>query len=228
MIYVGQVFNLPALGPSKNKGEATLHRHGRCSSAASPLRVAVDSKPMNRTFETLPPASSFTRRVTMRDKGKIRPAIDKVFLLATSLAAIIVTIVPIGTDPMRRAWLRGLLILAGLIILTCVFRYPYRAGLPRADALLTLVLFLVGLLSSGGIDYSFAGGDAYHSYRGFPFRWLVGSLNPDMGKTYEWSLFWPGLLIDGFCWFAVALSITLLLRQLRSLLIMKGSSCTGC
>jgi hypothetical protein len=102
--------------------------------------------------------------------------------------------------------------------LTSAFRYPYRARLPFADAFLVLALFLVGFLASGAIDYSFAGGDAFHSYRGFPFRWLIGSLNPDMSKVYEWSLFWPGLLVDGFCWFIAALGTTLFIRQLRNLL----------
>jgi hypothetical protein len=152
------------------------------------------------------------------DISKIQFTFGKIFLLATGVIAIGVAIMPIGTDPWRRAWLSGISIVAGLIILTSAFRYPYRASLPFADAFLLLALFLVGFLASGAIDYSFAGGDAFHSYRGFPFRWLIGSLNPDMSKVYEWSLYWPGLLVDGFCWFIAALGATLFIRQLRNLL----------
>ena len=162
----------------------------------------------------------------MIEKGNIQSMICKVFLLAMALVAIGVAIVPIGTDPWRRTWLSGITIVAGLIILISAFRYPYRARLPLTDILLVLALSLVGLLASGAIDYSFAGGDAFHSYRGFPFRWLVGGLNPDKSHAYEWSLFWPGLLIDGFCWFTAALGITLLLRHLRNQLENHGFKVT--
>lgn len=152
------------------------------------------------------------------DISKFQFSFGKTFLLATGLIAIGVAIMPIGTDPWRRSWLSGISIVAGLILLISAFRYPYRTKLPFADAFLVLVLFLVGFLASGAIDYRFAGGDAFHSYRGFPFRWLIGSLNPDMSKVYEWSLFWPGLLVDGFFWFIAALGTILFIRQLRNLL----------
>lgn len=162
---------------------------------------------------------SFSRWMSTMDIYKIQFTFGKIFLLATGLIAIGVAIMPIGTDPWRRSWLSSISIISGLIILTSAFKYPYRAKLPFSDAFLVLALFLVGFLASGAIDYSFAGGDAFHSYRGFPFRWLIGSLNPDMSKVYKWSLFWPGLLVDGFFWFIAALGTTLFFRQLRNLLI---------
>jgi hypothetical protein len=118
--------------------------------------------------------------------------ISKVFLLAMALVTIGVAIVPIGTDPWRRNWLSCITVVGGFIMLISAFRSPYRAGLPLADIFLILILFLVGLLSSGAVDYNFAGGDAFHSYRSFPFRWLVGSHNPDMNNAFEWSVFWQG------------------------------------
>lgn len=149
---------------------------------------------------------------------KIQAKVGKFFILTIALAAIGLAITPIGTDPWRRAWLSGITIVAGGIMIISTFRYPYREGLPFVDIFCILIFFLVVFSISSAIEYTFAGGDAFHSYRGFPFRWLVGNLNIDMSTTYEWSIFWPGLLVDGFCWFTVALGLTLLIRQLRILL----------
>lgn len=157
----------------------------------------------------------------MIDKGNSQSTILRVFFLALALvaisAAIGVTIVPFGSDPWRKTWLSSIMIIAGLIILLSAIKSPYRAGLPLTDLLLVLALFLVCLLASGSIEYKFAGGDAFHSYRGFPYRWLVGGFNPDMSHAYEWSLFWPGFIVDGFFWFTSTLGLTLLVRQLNNL-----------
>ena len=144
---------------------------------------------------------------------KSKPTIGRTILLLVGSLAILTAFMPIGTDLWRRAWLNGGMAVGGPVVLLSALRSRYQAGLPVAEAIWTLILLVVGLISSLAIDYRFAGGDAFHSYRGFPFRWAIGGQITAAGAAFEWSVYWAGLLVDGLWWFMLALSCSMLWGQ---------------
>ena len=145
-----------------------------------------------------------------------RPVIRRWVLILISCGAVLAAFLPIGTDPSRQAWLDGGLVIGGgLVLVLCTIRGRYQSGIPQAGALIALALTAVGVVSSAAVSYRFPGGDAFHAHLGFPFRWIMGVQSAiSAGVTIEWSLFWPGLMVDGMWWFVLCLGGLMLVGQI--------------
>ena len=128
--------------------------------------------------------------------------------------AVLVTLLPIGTDPSRQRWLDGgLLIGGGTIILLGSVGNRHRSSLPLSEAILALELMSIGVVSSTIVRYAYPGGDAFHMHLGFPLRWIIGDQIGRTGtETIEWSLYWPGLYVDCVWWLTLALAGLMLMR----------------
>jgi len=146
-----------------------------------------------------------------------------------SCCGMVVAFLPIGTDSSRQAWLDGgLLIAGGLILLLCATGSRYQAGLSSMEAIIAPVLMAAGVALSAVVADKYAGGDAFHLHLGFPFRWIIGSQSgTTAGAPIEWSLFWPGLLVDGTWWLILGLCGLMLVGQVLHWYRLGGRSSSG-
>jgi hypothetical protein len=126
--------------------------------------------------------------------------------------SLVVVFIPGGADPYRKLIMNMFLIPGGLVFIGHGI-WP-KTALTLREHLGIFGFAALGFLLSLFVNFQFPGGDFLHSYRGFPYRWLVGTVEFGSREGMRWYLFTPGLLADGLFWLNVGILLVMALHFL--------------
>jgi hypothetical protein len=132
--------------------------------------------------------------------------------LIFGVISLVVLFMPGGADLNRKIILNIVLIMGATVSIGNALWPKVRFALREYLSIGGFATF--GFLLSLLINYQFLGGDFLHSYRGFPYRWLIGSSEFIGHAPMRWQLFVPGLLADGLFWLNVGVLLVVALHFL--------------
>jgi len=132
--------------------------------------------------------------------------VDRFVFIGLGTISLIAAIVPGGSDEGKRLLASSILFAGALVSLLYGFLSKERLSLQWVAVIpvLSAAGLMLGLLK----ERQFAGGEYWHFWRGFPYRWLEAAISISYsGPPGRWELFPMGFVVDALFWMNIAIVI---------------------